>query len=92
VAVIGPGHVGAAACLTDALLENSRGGKPTTDVTVVRTGPDPQRLRRVQPCPQTHRGHRVLPDVGKWRPSAADRQAVPWGRFGPELTTPQGIQ
>jgi hypothetical protein len=39
VAVTGPGHVGTVACLTDALLENSRGGKPAADVTVVRTGP-----------------------------------------------------
>lgn len=38
----------------------TRGGKPTSDVTVVRSGPDPQRLRRGQPSPELRRGRRFL--------------------------------
>jgi glycosyltransferase involved in cell wall biosynthesis len=38
----------------------TRSGKPSTDVTVVRTGPDPQRLRRGEPDPQLRRGRRFL--------------------------------
>ena len=38
----------------------SRSGKPAVDVTVVRTGPDPQRLRRGQAYPELRRGHRFL--------------------------------
>ena len=38
----------------------SRSGKPAADVTVVRTGPDPQRLRRGQVCPELRRGRRFL--------------------------------
>ena len=38
----------------------TRGGKPISDVTVVRSGPDPQRLRRGQPCPELRRGRRFL--------------------------------
>jgi glycosyltransferase involved in cell wall biosynthesis len=38
----------------------SRSGKPSADVTVVRTGPDPQRLRRGQAHPELLRGHRFL--------------------------------
>jgi glycosyltransferase involved in cell wall biosynthesis len=38
----------------------SRSGKPAADVTVVRTGPDPQRLRRGQAYPELRRGHRFL--------------------------------
>jgi len=38
----------------------TRSGKPGTDVTVVRTGPDPQRLRRGEPDPQLRRGRRFL--------------------------------
>jgi glycosyltransferase involved in cell wall biosynthesis len=38
----------------------SRSGKPAADVTVVRTGPDPQRLRHGQACPELRRGHRFL--------------------------------
>ncbi len=37
-----------------------RGGKSPTDVTVVRTGPDPQRLRRGRACPELRRGRRYL--------------------------------
>jgi glycosyltransferase involved in cell wall biosynthesis len=35
-------------------------GKPGTDVTVVRTGPDPQRLRRGPASPELRRGRRFL--------------------------------
>jgi glycosyltransferase involved in cell wall biosynthesis len=38
----------------------TRGGKPARDVTVVRTGPDPQRLRRGPAHPGLRRGHRYL--------------------------------
>ena len=38
----------------------ARSGKRATDVTVVRTGPDPQRLRRGQACPELRRGRRFL--------------------------------
>ena len=38
----------------------TRGGKPPQDVTVVRTGPDPQRLRRGEPDPALRRGRRFL--------------------------------
>jgi len=38
----------------------TRSGKPSTDVTVVRTGPDPQRLRRAEPDPELRRGRRFL--------------------------------
>ena len=38
----------------------ARSGKRATDVTVVRTGPDPQRLRRVRACPELRRGRRFL--------------------------------
>jgi len=38
----------------------TRSGKPSTDVTVVRTGPDPQRLRRGEPDPELRRGRRFL--------------------------------
>ena len=38
----------------------TRSGKPVTDVTVVRTGPDPQRLRRGPACPELRRGRRFL--------------------------------
>jgi glycosyltransferase involved in cell wall biosynthesis len=37
-----------------------RSGKPVTDVTVVRTGPDPQRLLRGPVCPELRRGRRFL--------------------------------
>ena len=37
-----------------------RGGKSADEVTVVRTGPDPQRLRRGQPHPELRRGRRFL--------------------------------
>jgi glycosyltransferase involved in cell wall biosynthesis len=37
-----------------------RSGKPAADVTVVRTGPDPDRLKRGQPCPELRRGRRYL--------------------------------
>ena len=38
----------------------TRGGKSPADVTVVRTGPDPQRLRRGEEFPELRRGHRYL--------------------------------
>ena len=38
----------------------ARTGKPGTDVTVVRTGPDPQRLRRGPARPELRRGRRYL--------------------------------
>lgn len=37
-----------------------RGGKPPSDVTVVRTGPDPSRLRRREGLPELRRGRRHL--------------------------------
>jgi glycosyltransferase involved in cell wall biosynthesis len=37
-----------------------RGRKPPRDVTVVRTGPDPQRLRRGEPDTSLRRGHQYL--------------------------------
>ena len=37
-----------------------RSGKPASDVTVVRTGPDPDQLKRGQPCPEFRRGRRYL--------------------------------
>jgi asparagine synthase (glutamine-hydrolysing) len=37
-----------------------RGGKRPGEVTVVRTGPDPERLRRGEPDPELRRGHRYL--------------------------------
>jgi glycosyltransferase involved in cell wall biosynthesis len=38
----------------------TRGGKAPRDVTVVRTGPDPDRLRRGEPDPALRRGRRFL--------------------------------
>ena len=38
----------------------TRSGKQATDVTIVRTGPDPQRLRRGEPHPELRRGWRFL--------------------------------
>jgi glycosyltransferase involved in cell wall biosynthesis len=38
----------------------TRGGKRPADVTVVRTGPDPDRLRRGQADPELRRGRRYL--------------------------------
>jgi glycosyltransferase involved in cell wall biosynthesis len=38
----------------------TRSGKQATDVTIVRTGPDPQRLRRGEPHPELRRGRRFL--------------------------------
>ena len=38
----------------------TRSGKPSSDVTVVRTGPDPERLRRGQAEPELRRGRRFL--------------------------------
>jgi glycosyltransferase involved in cell wall biosynthesis len=38
----------------------NRSGKPPADVTVVRTGPDPQRLRRGPADPELRRGRRYL--------------------------------
>ena len=37
-----------------------RSGKRAADVTIVRTGPDPQRLRRGEPHPELRRGRRFL--------------------------------
>jgi len=42
----------------DIAIRRSR--KASTDVTVVRTGPDPDRLRRGPVCPQLRRGRRFL--------------------------------
>jgi glycosyltransferase involved in cell wall biosynthesis len=38
----------------------TRSGKSATEVTVVRTGPDPERLRRGKPHPELRRGRRFL--------------------------------
>jgi glycosyltransferase involved in cell wall biosynthesis len=38
----------------------TRGGKSPADVTVVRTGPDPERLKRGPEFPELRRGHRFL--------------------------------
>jgi glycosyltransferase involved in cell wall biosynthesis len=38
----------------------TRGGKRPADVTVVRTGPDPSRMRRGEPEPELRRGHEHL--------------------------------
>jgi glycosyltransferase involved in cell wall biosynthesis len=38
----------------------TRSGKPASDVTIVRTGPDPQRLRRGPADPAQRRGRRFL--------------------------------
>jgi glycosyltransferase involved in cell wall biosynthesis len=38
----------------------ARSGKLATDVTIVRTGPDPQRLRRGKAWPELRRSHRFL--------------------------------
>jgi glycosyltransferase involved in cell wall biosynthesis len=38
----------------------TRSGKKPADVTVVRTGPDPERLRRGEPHPELRRGRRYL--------------------------------
>jgi glycosyltransferase involved in cell wall biosynthesis len=38
----------------------TRSGKSPADVTVVRTGPDPQALVRREPKPEVRRGHRYL--------------------------------
>jgi glycosyltransferase involved in cell wall biosynthesis len=38
----------------------TRSGKSAADVTVVRTGPDPERLRRGEPSPELRRGRRHL--------------------------------
>jgi glycosyltransferase involved in cell wall biosynthesis len=38
----------------------TRSGKPAADVTVVRTGPDPELLRRGEPSPGLRRGRRFL--------------------------------
>jgi len=49
-------------CTNDSYREIaiSRSGKPATDVTVVRTGPDPQRLQRGEACPELRRGRSFL--------------------------------
>jgi glycosyltransferase involved in cell wall biosynthesis len=38
----------------------NRSGKPAADVTVVRTGPDPERLQRGEPSPELRRGRTFL--------------------------------
>ncbi|MFC8501711.1 glycosyltransferase family 4 protein [Pedococcus sp. NPDC057267] len=40
-----------------AAIATSRGGKPPERVTVVRTGPDPEQLRRREAEPELRRGH-----------------------------------
>ncbi|MDT0213258.1 glycosyltransferase family 4 protein [Rothia sp. ARF10] len=39
-----------------AAVARTRGGKPAEHVSVVRTGPDPERLRRGEPRPELRRG------------------------------------
>jgi asparagine synthase (glutamine-hydrolysing) len=41
-------------------VATTRGGKGPADVTVVRTGPDPSRMRRAEPEPGLRRGHEHL--------------------------------
>lgn len=41
-------------------IATTRGGKRADEVTVVRTGPDPQRLRPGEADPELRRGHRFL--------------------------------
>ena len=43
-----------------AQIARSRGRKPAEHVTVVRTGPDPERLRRGEPAPERRRGREHL--------------------------------
>jgi glycosyltransferase involved in cell wall biosynthesis len=43
-----------------AAIAGSRGGKSPQDVTVVRTGPDPARLRKGDPVPEHRRGRAHL--------------------------------
>ena len=43
-----------------AAVARTRGGKPSEHVTVVRTGPDPQRLKRGEPNPVVRRGREHL--------------------------------
>ena len=43
-----------------AAIATSRGRKPVEHVSVVRTGPDPERLRRREPVPHLRRGRRHL--------------------------------
>lgn len=43
-----------------AQVARTRGGKPDSAVTVVRTGPDPERLRRGPAEPELRRGRRFL--------------------------------
>jgi len=49
-------------CTNDSYrkIAMARSGKRATDVTVVRTGPDPQRLRRGEARPELRRGRRFL--------------------------------
>ena len=49
-------------CTNDSYrdLAVTRGGKPTSDVTVVRSGPDPARLRAGAEHPEVRRGRRFL--------------------------------
>jgi glycosyltransferase involved in cell wall biosynthesis len=43
-----------------AAIASSRGGKPAEHVSVVRTGPDPERLRAREPVPDHRRGRQHL--------------------------------
>ncbi len=43
-----------------AAIASTRGGKSAEDISVVRTGPDPQRLRRREPVPSLRRGRNHL--------------------------------
>jgi glycosyltransferase involved in cell wall biosynthesis len=43
-----------------AQIAMERGGKDASDVTIVRTGPDPDRLRRREPVAELRRGRRHL--------------------------------
>ena len=67
----------------------TRGGKAPDDVTVVRTGPDPQRMRPVEPRPALRRGRRhLVAYLGVMGPQdgvdvvvrAADLVVNAWGR------------
>lgn len=66
-----------------------RGGKPPSEVSVVRTGPDLERLRPVDPDPALRRGHRhLVAYLGVMGPqdgvdiviAAADLLVNRWGR------------
>jgi glycosyltransferase involved in cell wall biosynthesis len=72
-----------------AAIARSRGGKAPEHVTVVRTGPDPQRLKRQAPAPELRRGRaHLVAYIGVMGPQdgvdivvqAADLIVNTWGR------------